>query len=376
MPKKLITLIAFLLLPLDNLAADVPTPSLDVNAYLLIDFNSGTTIAAQNSQAKLKPASLTKIMTAYIVFDAIKEGHLTLDKTVPVSKKAWQAEGSRMFIEPLKSVTVDELLHGLIIQSGNDAAVALAEAVAGTEEQFALMMNVQAKRIGMRNSHYINATGLPDENHYTTANDLAMITDALIRDFPNDYNRLYKQKEYTYNKITQLNRNRLLWLDGNVDGVKTGHTEAAGYCLVSSAKRGKIRLISIILGAKSESMRASESQRLLNYGFQFYESSLVYRRNQAIAKIKVYKGTDKIVAATVTKDLYFSLPKGDYAQVKATMTARQPLIAPIKAGQVIGKMTFTLDNKVIREQALVAAKSVSEAGFFGKIIDSMKLMIK
>jgi len=376
MPKKLITLIAFLLLPLDSLAADVPTPSLDVNAYLLIDFNSGTTIAAQNSQAKLKPASLTKIMTAYIVFDAIKEGHLTLDKTVPVSKKAWQAEGSRMFIEPLKSVTVDELLHGLIIQSGNDAAVALAEAVAGTEEQFALMMNVQAKRIGMRNSHYINATGLPDENHYTTANDLAMITDALIRDFPNDYNRLYKQKEYTYNKITQLNRNRLLWLDGNVDGVKTGHTEAAGYCLVSSAKRGKIRLISIILGAKSESMRASESQRLLNYGFQFYESSLVYRRNQAIAKIKVYKGTDKIVAATVTKDLYFSLPKGDYAQVKATMTARQPLIAPIKAGQVIGKMTFTLDNKVIREQALVAAKSVSEAGFFGKIIDSMKLMIK
>ncbi|MCH9799297.1 MAG: D-alanyl-D-alanine carboxypeptidase [Betaproteobacteria bacterium] len=260
MPQKLITFIALVLLPLTSLAADVPPPSLDVNAYLLRDFNSDTTIAAHNSEAKLKPASLTKIMTAYIVFDALKEGHLTLDKTVPVSKKAWQAEGSRMFIEPLKKVTVDELLHGLIIQSGNDAAIALAEAVAGSEEQFAIMMNQQAKRLGMRQSHYMNATGLPDDNHYTTASDLALMAEALIRDFPKDYDRLYKQKEYTYNKITQLNRNRLLWLDSNVDGVKTGHTEAAGYCLVSSAKRDKTRLIAIVLGAKSESMRASESR--------------------------------------------------------------------------------------------------------------------
>lgn len=376
MRQKLMTFIALLLLPFASLAADVPPPSLDVNAYLLRDFNSGTTIAAHNSEAKLKPASLTKIMTAYIVFDALKEGHLTLDKTVPVSKKAWQAEGSRMFIEPLKKVTVDELLHGLIIQSGNDAAIALAEAVAGSEEQFAIMMNQQAKRLGMRQSHYMNATGLPDDNHYTTASDLALMAEALIRDFPKDYDRLYKQKEYTYNKITQLNRNRLLWLDSNVDGVKTGHTEAAGYCLVSSAKRDKTRLIAIILGAKSESMRASESQRLLNYGFQFYESTLVYRRAQAISKIQVYKGAEKTVTASVAKDLYFSLPKGDYAQVKATMTAKQPLIAPIKAGQIIGKMTFTLDNKVIREQTLVATTTVSEAGFFGKIIDSIKLLIK
>ncbi len=376
MRQKLITFIALLLLPLSSLAADVPPPSLDVNAYLLRDFNSGTNIAAHNNEAKLKPASLTKIMTAYITFDAIKEGHLTLDKVVPVSKKAWQAEGSRMFIEPLKPVTVDELLHGLIIQSGNDAAVALAEAVAGSEEQFAIMMNQQAKRIGMRQTHYMNATGLPDDNHYTTASDLALMAEALIRDFPKEYSRLYKQKEYTYNKITQLNRNRLLWLDSNVDGIKTGHTEAAGYCLVSSAERGKTRLISIILGAKSESMRASESQRLLNYGFQFYESTLVYRKSQAISKIQVYKGAEKMVTATVAKDLYFSLPKGDYARVKATMTAKQPLIAPIKAGQVIGKMTFTLDNKVIREQTLVAASAVAKAGFFGRIIDSIKLLIK
>jgi serine-type D-Ala-D-Ala carboxypeptidase (penicillin-binding protein 5/6) len=376
MRQKLITFIALLLLPLTSFSADVPPPTLDVNAYLLRDFNSGTNIAAHNNDAKLKPASLTKIMTAYITFDAIREGHLTLTQTVPVSKKAWQAEGSRMFIEPLKSVTVDELLHGLIIQSGNDAAIALAEAVAGSEEQFAIMMNQQAKRIGMRHSHYMNSTGLPDDNHYTTASDLALMAEALIRDFPKDYDRLYKQKEYTYNKITQLNRNRLLWLDANVDGVKTGHTEAAGYCLVSSAKRGKTRLIAIILGAKSEAMRASESQRLLNYGFQFYESTLVYPKSKAIANMPVYKGAEKTVAATVAKSLYLSLPKGDYARVKATMTAKQPLIAPIKAGQVVGKMSFILDGKVIQEQTLVAATSVSEAGFFGKIIDSIKLMIK
>jgi serine-type D-Ala-D-Ala carboxypeptidase (penicillin-binding protein 5/6) len=376
MRQKFIAFITLLLFPLLSLAEIVPPPSLDVSAYLLRDFNSGTNVAAHNNEEKLKPASLTKIMTAYITFDAIKKGHLTLDKTVPVSNKAWRAEGSRMFIEPQKSVTVDELLHGLIIQSGNDAAIALAEAVAGSEEQFAIMMNQEAKRLGMSHSHYMNATGLPDDNHYTTASDLALMAEALIRDFPEEYSRLYKQKEYTYNKITQLNRNRLLWLDPNVDGVKTGHTEAAGYCLVSSAKRGGTRLIAIVLGAKSEAMRASESQRLLNYGFQFYESTLVYPKFQAISNLKVYKGAEKTVTASVAKDLYLSLPKGDYARVKASMTAKQPLIAPIKAGQVVGKMTFSLDNKVIREQALVATSSVSEAGFFGKIIDSIRLLLK
>ena len=376
MSQKLIALIALALLPLSSLAAVVPPPALDVSAYLLRDFNSGTDIASKQKEARLEPASLTKIMTAYLTFEAIKKGNLSLNQVVPVSKKAWQAEGSRMFIEPQKSVTVDELLHGLIIQSGNDAAIALAEAVAGSEDQFAAMMNQQAKRIGMRHTHYTNATGLPDANHYTTASDLALMAQALISDFPADYDRLYKQKEYTYNKITQLNRNSLLWLDSHVDGIKTGHTDAAGYCLISSAKRDKTRLIAIILGAKSKERRASESQRLLNYGFQFYESTLVYPKTKAISTMQVYKGAEKTVAASVAQDLYLSLPKGDYERVKATMVSKQPLIAPIKAGQEIGNITFSLDGKVIHQQKLIAASEVSEAGFFGRIIDSIRLKIQ
>jgi serine-type D-Ala-D-Ala carboxypeptidase (penicillin-binding protein 5/6) len=365
-----------LLLPITSWSAAAPPPSLEANAYLLRDVNSGTNIVANKIDEKLEPASLTKIMTAYLTFQAVQDGHLKLDQTIPVSEKAWKAEGSRMFIEPLKPVTVDELLHGLIIQSGNDASIALAEAIGGSEEQFAMMMNAQAKKLGMTSTHYMNSTGLPDQEHYTTAGDLAIMAEALIRDFPSDYSRLYKVKEYTYNNIKQLNRNRLLWLDANVDGVKTGHTQAAGYCLVSSALRDQTRLISIVLGAKNEAMRASESQRLLNYGFQFYESTLVYRQAQAISSIPVYKGFTKTVTATVDKDLYLSLPKGDYARVKATMTSKQPLIAPVSAGQAVGKITFTLDGKVIHEQTLVASETINPAGFFGRIIDSIKLLVK
>jgi D-alanyl-D-alanine carboxypeptidase (penicillin-binding protein 5/6) len=222
----------------------------------------------------------------------------------------------------------------------------------------------------------MNATGLPDKEHYTNAEDLALLAKALIRDFPLEFRRLYSVKEYTYNNIKQRNRNRLLWLDANVDGMKTGHTQAAGYCLISTAKRKETRLIAIVLGAVSEAMRASESQRLLNYGFQFYESTLVYSQSQPINTIPVYKGSKKSVMSSVAKDLYLSLPKGDYARVKATMTSKQPLIAPIKAGQEIGTITFTLDDKVINKQNLVALKDINEAGFFGRIIDSLRLLIK
>lgn len=358
------------------LAAIAAPPTLAVKAYLLQDFNSGTVIASHNKDERVEPASLTKIMTAYVVFNAIQQGHLKLDQRLPVSEKAWKVEGSKMFIEPNKPVTVDELLHGTITQSGNDSSIALAEGVAGTEEQFADMMNKQALKLGMKNTHYMNATGLPDGNHYTTANDLAILSSALIRDFPLEYRRLYSVKEYTYNKIKQPNRNRLLWLDPNVDGMKTGHTESAGYCLVSSSKRGDTRLVSILLGAVSESMRASESQKLLNYGFQFYESTLVYKQSQSISNLRVFKGQDKAVAATIAKDFYLTLPKGDYAKVKANMTSQQPLVAPIKAGQVIGKITFTLDGKIINEQKLLAARSVEQAGFFGRIADSVRLMLQ
>ena len=368
--------LALLISPTLALAQVAPPPALAVKAYLLQDFNSGSTIVSYKQDEKIEPASLTKIMTAYVVFGAIQQGHLKLDQTLPVSEKAWKVEGSKMFIEPNKPVTVDELLHGMIIQSGNDASITLAEGVAGAEEQFADMMNKQAAKLGMKNTHYMNATGLPDSNHFTTATDLAKLATALIRDFPLEYRRLYSVKEYSYNNITQPNRNRLLWLDANVDGMKTGHTETAGYCLISSSKRGDTRLVSVLLGAVTEAMRASESQKLLNYGFQFYESTLVYKQSQTINTLRIFKGQDKTVAATVTKDFYLTLPKGDYAKVKASMTSQQPLIAPIKAGQVIGNITFSIDGKVINQQKLVAAKSIEQAGFIGRIIDSIKLWLQ
>ena len=325
---------------------------------------------------RVEPASLTKIMTAYLSFKAIKNGHLSLTQTLPVSELAWKVEGSKMFIEPNKPVTVDELLHGMIIQSGNDASIALAEGIASSEMQFADMMNKETQRMGMKNTHYMNATGLPDAQHYTTANDLGILAIALIHDFPAEYQRLYSVKEYTYNKITQPNRNRLLWLDPNVDGMKTGHTESAGFCLISSAKRDGVRRISVVLGAPTDAARATESQKLLNYGFQFFDSKLVYKQGQSISQLKVWKGNENQLASTVANDLYLTLPKGEYANVKAVMSSTQPLIAPIKKGQVIGNVKFTLNGKTIDERALVAAKSIETAGILGRAWDSIKLLLQ
>jgi D-alanyl-D-alanine carboxypeptidase (penicillin-binding protein 5/6) len=383
----ILSLIALTLSPLAqaNSVQIAPPPDLAVKAYLLKDFNSGHVIAAQNSNMRIEPASLTKIMTAYLSFKALKNNHLSLTQTLPVSEIAWKVEGSKMFIEPQKSncdahvgkclPNVDELLHGMIIVSGNDASVALAEGIASTEAQFAEMMNKEAQRLGMKNTHYMNATGLPDAQHYTTAEDLAILATALIHDFPDQYQRLYSVKEYTYNKITQPNRNRLLWLDPNVDGMKTGHTESAGYCLISSAKREGIRRISIVLGAATDAARASESQKLLNYGFQFFDSKLVYKQGQSINQLKVWKGNGNQVAITVSGDLFLTVPKGEYANVKASMSTTQPLIAPIKKGQVVGNIKFTLNGKVIHEQNLVAAKSIEAAGILGRAWDSIKLLL-
>jgi D-alanyl-D-alanine carboxypeptidase (penicillin-binding protein 5/6) len=353
-----------------------PPPSLAVKAYLLKDFNSGHVIATQNASMRIEPASLTKIMTAYLSFKAVKNGHLQLTQTLPVSETAWKVEGSKMFIEPNKPVTVDELLHGMIIVSGNDASITLAEGIASTEELFASMMNKEAKRLGMKNTNYVNATGLPDPQHYTTAEDLSILASALIRDFPEDYKRLYSVKEYSYNNIKQPNRNRLLWLDPNVDGMKTGHTESAGYCLISSAKRDSTRRISVILGAPTDAARATESQKLLNYGFQFFDSTLVYKRGQTINQLKVWKGSENIVASTVANDLYLTLPKGEYANVKAVISSTQPLIAPIKKGQVIGTVKFLLNGKVVEQRSIVAAKAVDTAGILGRAWDSIKLLLQ
>lgn len=356
------------------LADDVPPPpALAAKAYLLKEFNSGKVIASQGGDERIEPASLTKLMTAYLSFKAIKNGHLQLTQALPVSQKAWKAEGSRMFIQPDIPVTVDELLHGMIIQSGNDACITLAEGIAVTEETFAELMNKEAARLGMKNTHFINATGLPDPNHYTSVNDLALLASAIIRDFPDQYQRLYSVKEYTYNKITQPNRNRLLWVDPHVDGMKTGHTESAGYCLISSAKRGDMRLLSILVGAPSDSARATESQKLLNYGFQFYETRLLYKQGQAVSKLKVWKGKEDTLAATVAPDFYLTFPKGKYAGVKATVTAMQPLVAPLVKGQQVGKLTLVLDGKTLQQQPLVTAAEIPVAGIFRRIWDGIRL---
>ena len=360
--------------PLQVMAADIPPPpALAVKSYVLLDVNSDNIIAEKGATARIEPASLTKVMTAYLVFKALKNGHLKSDQVLPVSSTAWKAEGSRMFIEPNRPVTVEELLHGLIVQSGNDASIALAEGVAGSEEIFAQLMTKEAKRLGMNNTNFVNSTGLPHDAHYTTAHDLALLAAALIQDFPDQYQRHYSVKEYTYNNITQPNRNRLLWLDPFVDGIKTGHTKSAGYCLMTSAKRGDMRLISVVLGATSENARATESQKLLNYGFQFHESQLVYKAGQAVNQLRIWKGIDSILAATVAKDLYITLPKGEYSRVKAKITSRQPLIAPIKACDEVGTIDFILDDKVIDSQKLVAAEDVAIAGFFGRLWDTIRL---
>jgi D-alanyl-D-alanine carboxypeptidase (penicillin-binding protein 5/6) len=361
-----------------------PPPTLAAKAYVLLDYNSRTMLAQQNAEERVEPASLTKLMTAYLSFKALKNRHLQLSQTLPVSEFAWHGggtgcggdKGSCMFIDPKSVVTVDELLHGMIVISGNDASVALAEGIAGSEPAFADMMNKEAAQLGMKNTHFTNATGLPDPNHYTTAADLSLLAAALVRDFPDQYKRLYALKEYSYNNIKQANRNRLLWLDPYVDGMKTGHTAAAGYCLVSSAKRGDMRLISVLLGAPSDTNRAIESQKLLNYGFQFYESRLVYKKGQAVTKLKVWKGQENIMTATPAEDLYVTLPKGQIARLKASTVSRQPLIAPVAAGEELGTIQFMLDGKMVFQRKLVAATEMPVAGIFGRLWDSIRLMFE
>ncbi len=356
--------------------SDIPAPTLAAKAFVLRDANTGQLLAAHQPDMPVEPASLTKVMTAYLTFEAVKQQRLRLGQALPVSEKAWKVEGSKMFIDTTMTVTVDELLHGLIIQSGNDAAVTLAEGIAGSEELFAALMNKKAAALGMQHSHFMNATGLPDPNHTTTARDLAILANALIRDFPQDYARLYSQKSYTYNKITQPNRNRLLFLDPTVDGMKTGHTESAGYCLISSAKREDFRLISVVLGTASDNVRAAESQKLLNFGFQFYESKRLYAAGSVIRQEKVWKGTENQVAITVAQPVYFTLPRGEFANMKANIQLPQALSAPIKAQQVVGQLAFSLDGKVVHQVPLVAASAVTASNFVARMVDQVRLFLQ
>ena len=363
-------------LPAQQAAFPVP-PALPVAAssYLLLDFNSGQLLVAHNAQARVEPASLTKLMTAYLTFTALKQKRIRPDQVVPVSEFAWRVVGSRMFIEPRKPVTVDELIRGMIVHSGNDACIALAEAIAGSEEAFAEMMNREARRLGLKNTHFVNATGLPHPQHYSTAQDLAVLAAAVMRDFP-EYYPLYSQKEYRYNNITQSNRNRLLWTDPTVDGIKTGYTENAGYCLITSARRGERRLVSVVLGAASEAARAAESQKLLNYGFQAYDGLRLYSGNQPVATLQVYKGGANSVKAGFLADLHLALPKGSGEKLKATVVSMQPLLAPISVGQRIATMKLTLDGVPFREIPVVALENVPVAGILGRGWDTLRLLFR
>ena len=354
------------------LAQNPPAPVLNAKAWLLLDMSSGQVLASQNPGERIEPASLTKLMTAYLTFSALKAKTITPEQVVPVSEKAWKAIGSRMFIEPRKAVTVAELLRGMIVQSGNDACVALAELIAGSEESFAAAMNREAQRLGLKATNFRNSTGLPDPQHFTTADDLALLAGAIIRDFPEFY-ALYSLKDYSYNGITQSNRNRMLWMDPNVDGMKTGFTEAAGYCLIASAKRGPRRLLSVVLGAQSESARATESQKLLNFGFLNFDAVRLYEKGSRVSSLAVWKGSVRELKAGFDRDLFVTVPRGQADRVKATLNSQKPLLAPVALNQTVGNMKVTIDGREIASVPVLALEKIDGAGVFGRAFDTLRL---
>ena len=358
-------------------AAQPSAPDLAARAWLLYDYTSKQILVDKDGNERMEPASLTKLMTAYLVFNAIREHKISLDQTVNPNADAVESakDESRMFLQHGKTVTVDEMLHGLIIDSGNDAARELALLVAGSEAAFAEKMNREAQRLGMHDTHFANPTGLPNPQHYTTAHDLALLAAAIAHDFP-QYYPLYGKREYEYNGIKQYNRNRLLWDDPYVDGMKTGHTESAGYCLVASARRGERRLISVVLGTASNSLRASESQKLLNYGFRQFDTVRLYGKDQPVNTVRLWKGTARKVRVGFLHDFYLTLPKGLLSQLKITMETRQPLVAPVIQGQKIGTLKLSLDGKSYGSFTLVALNSVPLANVFSRGLDSIRLMFQ
>ena len=371
--QYLIALFLSLTLATAHAAVPVPAPpTIAASGYLLIDMHSHRVLAEKNADQRLEPASLTKIMTAHVVFDELRKGNLKLTDMVTVSEKAWKTEGSRMFIEVNSQVSVDELLKGLIIQSGNDAAVALAEHIAGSEEAFANLMNEHAGQLGMNSTHFVNSTGLPDEYHYTTPRDMVKVTEATIRDYPELY-KLYAVKEFTYNKIRQHNRNNLLWRDKSVDGVKTGHTEAAGFCLVASAERDGMRLISVVMGTKSKEARIKESSSLLNYGFRFYETHRLYGPATPLANVRVWKGEQENLALGLAKALFVTIPRRQYDKLQARTELKPQITAPVSKGQALGEVIVELSGEEVARVPLVALADMPEGGIWRSMVDSVLL---
>jgi len=360
--------------PVDNLAelSTIPAPVVAARAWFALDVGSGQVLAAEAPDTQVEPASLTKIMTAYVVFNALKENRITLAQQVSVSETAWRAGmgGSRMFIEPRKAVTVDELLQGMIVQSGNDASVALAEVVAGSESAFVGLMNQEAQRLGMQRSHFMNSTGLPDPQHLVTVRDMATLATRLIQEH-GEYYHYYKQRDYTYNNITQPNRNRLLWTDPSVDGMKTGHTSSAGYCLVATAQRGERRVLSVLVGAESEAARAEESLKLLNWGFQNFDTVNLYGDGQPAVQAKVWEGTTDVAKLGPAQGVWITVPRGKAAQVQPVASRTDPLVAPLEPGQRVGTLSFTLEDKVLRSEPLVVLEPVERAGLLGRMVDTV-----
>lgn len=349
-----------------------PPPQVPVRGYILLDHQSGNVLAELKSDERMEPASITKLMTAYVLYKALQSGKIHLNDQVTISERAWRTQGSKMFIKIGSQVSVEDLLMGMVVQSGNDATVALAEHLAGSEETFAKLMNQEAEQLGMKNSHFTNAPGLPDPNHYMSARDIATLTRALIRDFPDQYAR-YSVRSFKYNNIEQQNRNRLLLTDASVDGVKTGHTESAGYCLVSSAKRNDTRLIGVVLGAQKERERFQASQALLNYGFSFYESRKLHDANTPIVTTRVWKGQENELPLGVMYPLYVTVPKGQAAQVSTTTTVQPTIIAPVQKDQPFGEIMVKLGDQEMSKTPLVALQEVPESGWFGRMIDAILL---
>jgi D-alanyl-D-alanine carboxypeptidase (penicillin-binding protein 5/6) len=363
-------------------AQTLPAPTIAAKSWLLLDATSYQIIASQDANLRIEPASLTKIMTAYLVFSALKDKKLDINAKVTVSTRAWKvdASSSKMFIDPATPVSIGDLLFGLIVQSGNDASVALAEAVAGSEDAFVVQMNREAERMGLKSTRFGNSHGLPSAENYSTAQDLSVLAAHLISDHPDFYKTYYSTKSFTYNKITQPNRNRLLWLDPTVDGMKTGHTEAAGYCLISSAIRpngtGQRRLISVVTGTTGDQVRAQESLKLLNWGFLNFDTIRLYEKGQAIATPEIWKGTQAQIKIGFNRDLYVTLPKGSAAKLKPSLERKDPLVAPVALNSKLGTMKMMLDGKAIAEFPVLALENIEQASIFGRAWDSIRLMFK
>ena len=357
-------------------AAILPAPpSVAASSYLVMDYQSGRIIVQHNIDEKEEPASLTKMMTLYIVAGELAAGNIHLEDKVTISEKAWRMPGSRMFVEVNDKVPVADLLRGIVVQSGNDASVALAEYVSGSEDAFVSMMNQYAKQLGMTHTHFANATGLPHKDHYSTARDMATLARALIHDFPGEY-KLHSIKEYTYNHIRQRNRNLLLWRDDSVDGVKTGHTESAGFCLVASAKRDDMRLISVVMGTDSDDARTRSTQVLLNYAFRFYETHKLYGANKSIASSRVWKGSTDNFNLGISKDLWVTIPRGRYDNLDASIKVDPVIVAPVQKGSVQGRLKVSLDGKEVATRPLIALDTVAQGSLYERLRDDIRLLFQ